>query len=465
MAAAIRRHWGLVALLAVAAALRVVALIAISPGIWFSDSNVYVRSAATGTLSTIRPVGYSLFVAPFYALRSAGALIIAQHAIGLAIAAGLYALLVRRGVPRGLALLGAAPAALDLYLVVVEHTVMAETIFHAAIVGVVALLLCRDTPGLLGTGAAGLLLGYVAVVRSVGVPFLAVFVLYLLVRRLGWRHLGVFLVGWALVAGGYAALYDHQHGSFAFSGSSGRFLYGKVAPFADCAKLTGVPAKERRFCPDPRHRKTPNDYTWGTDSPIYRATPDAVRDFALRVVRQQTGQYLHVVAAGVVHYFKPGHHIGLNDYSVHPWEFPANPAAWSYPGYRGPIRDGVPWRQKNHPITEPNRDVGRMVSTNRVDRGASRFLHDLQKVLYTPGPLFGLCVVLVVLALVLRAGAARLRLDAALLAAAALVALTVTQALSVFSYRYGFTLIILLPPAAALAATALRQRLRPGQDP
>ncbi len=143
----LRRHWGLLLLLLAATALRVTAVVAIRPGTWFSDSNVYVETAATGTLSTVRPVGYSLLVAPFYWLGSAQALIVVQHLIGLALVAGLYALLLRRGAPRWVAVLGALPAGLDLYLVVVEHVMMAEAVFHAALLGTFALLLWRPEPG------------------------------------------------------------------------------------------------------------------------------------------------------------------------------------------------------------------------------------------------------------------------------------------------------------------------------
>ena len=51
-----------------------------------------------------------------------------------------------------------------------------------------------------------------------------------------------------------------------------------------------------------------------------------------------------------------------------------------------------------------------------------------------------------------------------MLTAAALVCLVIAQALSVFSYRYGFTLIILLPPAGALALTGLLPDRKPAQD-
>jgi hypothetical protein len=96
-----------------------------------------------------------------------------------------------------------------------------------------------------------------------------------------------------------------------------------------------------------------------------------------------------------------------------------------------------------------------MVTRPREDVAASRALHDYQRVGYTPGPVLALCVLLVAAALVARRGEIRLRLDALLLAAFAVGALVVSQALSVFSYRYGLIAPVLLPPAGALAATAL----------
>jgi hypothetical protein len=82
-------------------------------------------------------------------------------------------------------------------------------------------------------------------------------------------------------------------------------------------------------------------------------------------------------------------------------------------------------------------------------------MHDYQRVGYTDGLVLAACLLIVLAALIARRGEWRLRLDAALLAALVLVALTVAQALSVFSYRYGFIAAVLLAPAAALALTAL----------
>jgi hypothetical protein len=461
VAATARRHWAAGALLCAAAALRALAVVAIGPGIWFSDSNGYIQAAATGRLSTTRVDGYALIVAPFWHAGSASALILLQHVLGLGIVVLLYALLVRRGVPRLLAVLGVVPAALDAYLVVVEHAVMSETVYHAALAGAIAALLWSDRPRLAACAAGGLLLGYAGVVRSVGIPLVAVFVVYLLVRRVGWRRLAVFCAGWLVIALAYVVVFDGQHGKLAFTESGGRFLYGKVAPFADCRELDGLPANERSLCPDPRAHLTTNQFLWGKHSPI-RGLPTSadkrIRDFALRVIREHPVRYARVVLGGFAHFFEPGHRIGANDYPVCAWQFPDDPRVWGYPCYRGPIRPGNPVRRLHHHITEPNPYVGAMVSAPRFDPGVSRFLAGYQRVAYTYGPLLGVCVLLVLAALVARRGPWRLRVDAALLAAVPLAALLVSQALSLFSYRYGLIGAVLLAPAAAMAGAAL---LRP----
>ena len=452
------RHWPLALVLVPALALRVLAFVAIYPGIWFTDSNGYVQVAATGTLHLDRVSGYGLLVAPFWGLGSAMSLILLQHAIGLGIVVALYALLVRRGVPRWLALLGVVPAALDAYLVLVEHAVMSETIYHAALVGAILLLLWSDRPRVTAMAAGGLLLGYAGVVRSVGVPLLAVFLLYLVVRRVGWRAAGAFCAGWLVVALGYGLVFHAQYGKLAFTESGGRFLYGKVAPFADCSRLHGLPADERFLCPNPGRKLTTNQYLWGKRSPIRGLPASAdrpIRDFAVRVLRDKPLTYAGVVLGGFAHFFEPGHRIGANDYPVCAWQWPADPRTWSYPCYRGPIRAGDPVRRAHHHITEPNQYVGRFSGTPRLDPPMSRLLRAYQRVAYTWGPLLAVCVLLVVVALALRRGPRRLRLDAAFLAAVALAALLVSQALSLFSYRYGLVGAVLLPPAAAMAGASL----------
>ena len=464
-AALLWRHRALVALLAGGLAVRVVALVAVYPGFWFTDSNGYVETAATGQLLLQRVSGYSLFVWPFYRAGSAAALIVAQHLLALGMAGLLYALLVRRGVPRWLAVLGVAPLALDAYQLAIEHAIMSDTVFHACVVGAVALLLWRDRPGLVELGAAGLLLGYAGLVRSVGAPFLAVFVIYLLLRRLGWRALVAFVVPWAIVTAGYAAIFHTQHGHFALNQWSSRFLYARVEPLADCGAMS-VPLDQRFLCP--AKRLTTQNALWGKASPIHDLphSDDAkIRAFAMRVIEHRPVSYAHLVAGDLLHYFAPGHHIRHNDYNPAPWQFPEHPEVATFPGYRGPIRPHgstefgptVDWLKSIY----PNRYVSRMVSGPRVDGGASRALRTYQRYVFTQGPILAVCLLLVIVALLLRRGDPRLRLDAALLAAATLVALLTAAAASVFSYRYGLTAVVLLPPAAALAGASLLRGRRP----
>jgi hypothetical protein len=462
-----RRNVAVLVLLAVALGLRVVAMVAIWPGIWFSDSNGYIAAAATGRLPGVRVAGYSLVIAPFMHLHSAAGLIVLQHLLGLAIVVGLYALLVRRGVPRWLAVLGVVPAAIDPYLFNLEHAVMSETVYHSALVGSVVLLLWRDDrPRAIAALGAGLLFGYAGVVRSVAIPLVAIVVVYLLVRRVGWRAFVAFAVGWALVAGGYATMFDVQHGVFAFERAGGRFLYARVATFADCPTLKGLPANERFLCPDPRNLHNTNWYLWSKHSPI-RGVPNRdprVRAFAVRVIRAHPLAYARVTFGGVGHYFLPGHPIGANGYSPVPWQWPMDPLHWNFQDYRGPVRLGIPSLRKGHKNVEPNVYVAELHPHPRANVGASQFLHRFQTVVYTYGPLEAALFVLVLVAAIARRGAFRLRLDAAFLAMTTMAALIVTQALSVFSYRYGLIMVVLLPPAAAMAGAALlegRRRRRP----
>ena len=464
------RHRALVALLTGGVAIRLAALVAIYPGTWFTDSNGYVETAATGRLLLARVSGYSLFVAPFWHAGSAAALIVAQHLLALAMVGLLYALLVRRGVPRWLAVLGVVPLALDAYEISIEHAIMSDTLFHACVVGTLVLLLWPQRPHLGAVAAAGLLLGYAGLVRSVGAPFLAVFLLYLLLRRLGWRALVAFAVPWALVTAGYAAIFDAQNGRFALNEWSARFLYARVEPLADCAKMS-VPPAERFLCPKPGHRRTTQNALWGHSSPIHGVphTDDAkIRDFATRVIRHRPLSYARLIASDLAHYFEPGHRIGPNDYNPVPWEFPVHPERATFPGFRGPIRPagstGFGPIDPHLAGIYPNRYVSRMVSDPHVNPTVSRLLRRYQRYVYTSGQILAACLLVVVVALLRRRGDPRLRLDGALPAAAALVALLTAAALSVFSYRYGLTAVVLLPPAAALAGASLLSEHREHRD-
>jgi hypothetical protein len=222
--------------------------------------------------------------------------------------------------------------------------------------------------------------------------------------------------------------------------------------------LTGVPADERYLCPDPKHPFTTNSAMWGRDSPIRGKPPSAdkqIRDFAMRVLRQHPFTYARGVTLDLLHYFEPGHRIGPSDPQIVQWQFPTDPNHWGIPGFRGPIRPGAP-----HNGFWPNVYVSRMVDRPHTNVRASKTLHVYQRFAYTSGQILAICVLVVAIALGLRRGAARLRLDAALLAGSVLAMLLFAVSLSIFSYRYGLVAAILLPPAAAFAGAALLEGRR-----
>src|SRR5205085_1244915 len=80
----------------------------------------------------------------------------------------------------------------------------------AAVLGSMVLLAWGDELGRVPAVLSGVLLGYAGVARSVAVPCIVIFVLYLLLRRVGWRGLVLFCAGWLLVVGGYATLFRVQ---------------------------------------------------------------------------------------------------------------------------------------------------------------------------------------------------------------------------------------------------------------
>ncbi len=449
-----REHAGLLVLLAAGAALRVLAMVAVYPGMWFPDSGGFVKTAATGILNPLRVSGYSLFVAPFEAVGSAGALIGVQHLIGLGTVAGLYAVLRHRGVSWPLALAAVVPAALDGFVLVVEHTIMSDTLYHALLVGAIALLLWNDRPGTLAVGAAGLVVGLAGITRSVGAPFAAVFVLYLLARRVGWRPILAFVVGWAIVTGGYMTVFNAQHGRFALNAWGGHFLYARVAPYADCAWFDRLPPGQRQLCPDPASDLTTNGYLWNPRSPIkgLGAPHDPrLRDFAVRVIKDRPVTYAKVVLGDFLHYFEPGQRIRPNDHTLVSWRFPVKPGQPGN-GYYGPIRPPEP------PIKprQPGLSMERIAEEPRTNTALSQFLRKYQRYAYTSGQVLAISALLVLIALLARRGPARLRLDAALMVAVPLAGLLLAAALSQFTYRYGLIGPMLLPAAAALALTALR---------
>ncbi|BCJ63504.1 hypothetical protein [Polymorphospora rubra] len=261
-----RTHWLLLALLAAGLLLRVLVMVGYAPAFWYhGDSHSYLGRAFREVPDVIRPYGYSFLIEALLPFGTTRVVVVLQHLAGLALAAAVYVFLQRKGLSRTVALLATTPLVLDARTVALEHYLLAETLF-TVLVTVGLLLLCwrRDNPGWLLCAIAGALFGWAAVTRSIGLVALAVPVLYLLIRRIGWLRLAAFASVVGLVLGGYLTWYHQHHGQYSFGTYGGRFLWARTTTFVDCDRLTLTDA-ERRLCPtEPLDERRPADrYLWG----------------------------------------------------------------------------------------------------------------------------------------------------------------------------------------------------------
>jgi hypothetical protein len=103
-------HWPFVVILSAGLALRVLTEAAYHPALLYIDSAKYLVSSG-GTA----PEGYQVLLRLLDPIGGLALVAAVQHAFGLAMAIALYALPLRRGVPRWAATLAAAPVLLDAY--------------------------------------------------------------------------------------------------------------------------------------------------------------------------------------------------------------------------------------------------------------------------------------------------------------------------------------------------------------
>src|SRR6185437_2435192 len=172
-----RRHWLFTVLLTAGLVLRVLTQIAYRPALLYIDSTKYLLNAYPGD----DPPGYQLALKPVLTLGSLDLVAVIQHLLGLGMAAAIYLLLLRRGVPRWLAALATAPVLLDAYQLQIEQNVMPDVMFEALIVTGLVALLWRATPSPWLVVVAGLALGTSATARQIGEIFILPALGYLVV--------------------------------------------------------------------------------------------------------------------------------------------------------------------------------------------------------------------------------------------------------------------------------------------
>ena len=206
-------------------------------------------------MGPIDPLGYSLLVlAPLTMVADLAYVALVQHLAGMAMAAALYALMLRRGVSRWLAALAVAPVLLDAYQLNAEQTIMPDVLFEALLVAGIMLLLWQPRPGLFLIILGGLALGASAPVRQVGEALIAPALIYVVLAARGWRakllHGAGLTACFALPVVGYMS-YSAVilHYGFELSNMGNAYLYGRAAHAADCATLN-IPADRAPAVPE-----------------------------------------------------------------------------------------------------------------------------------------------------------------------------------------------------------------------
>src|SRR5215472_10187147 len=385
-AAALRRHWLAAVLLAAGLVLRVLAQVSYRPALFYIDTTRYLYNDAPG----MDPLGYKGVLRAILAVANFNAVAAAAHLLGLAMAAGLYVLLLRRGCPRWLAALAMAPLLLDAYQIQIEQTLMPDTWFEALVVAGLAILLWRPTPGWRMAAAGGLVLGTSAIFAQVGEALLLPAVIYLLAVGGGWRRaLGraaTVCVAFVLPILAYSTVNYLAAGNFFLSHTGVTSMYGRMAAAADCATLQ-LPPAERGMCPTrAQQAKGPDSLEYDQDSPIRpyyngleRDRVDSlITDFNHRVLTQQPLRVLRAYLRDVVRPFALTRDGSPRVTAISRWQF-----------------------QTSYPYFPPH--ASRQVIDSSVDRyGGGRpavwgpgatFLRGYQlHGGYTPGPLFALCV-------------------------------------------------------------------------
>jgi 4-amino-4-deoxy-L-arabinose transferase-like glycosyltransferase len=417
---------------------------------WFNDSFTYVRSAVTLTPETDRPSGYPLYLWLLSPAHSYLLVTASQHLMGLLVAVMIYALARHRfGAPAWAAVLATLPVLYDGFEIQLEHLIMADTLFLFLAMAALTVVLWSPRPSWRACLAAGLLLGVASIVRSTGLPLLAVFAVYVIVVNWrGWRFmvagLAACCVAFAVPVLGYEAWYKSTQGEFAMTDSTGVFLYSRVMTFADCSRMS-LPTDLLPLCTSvpPDKRPIAQAYIWTSASPLDRyaqpmfsPTVDKLAErFAIAAIEAQPLDYARTVWDDTVRSFEWNRSVFPNGqtynaylFSSKPLEVPAGP----YGGYQSVEA----YYARGNPQTV-------------VVNPFAAVIKDYQQYVWLPGTVYGVILLVGLFGIVRRW---RRSGSAALLPWLCSLALIVVPAATAeFDYRYVTTAVPFACLAAAMA--------------
>lgn len=466
------RDWPFLAVLAAGGALRLAVALAYRPAIFYNDSFVYIRHAfniggpGLVTFAPDRPAGYPLVLRLLGV--DLGLTTSLQHLAGLLGAVALYALMRRAGVGRWLAAFAAGVVLLDSYAVTLEQLILTEALFTLALTVSAALVLCGRRWWVIAAGFS--LLAFACLLRNSGYFLIPAWILFFGLRhRLAPEPWVAALAGLALIFVPYLAWQYRIDGHWTpySTTASGWFLYGRVAPFANC-RGAAIPSDAARLCdytaadagqgPEyylfsggPARRLFANEYPDGGGNLDAVTVNRILRSFSLAIIKAQPLDYARVTASDFLKFFEPGaspHDDDPNTYLL--------------------MDEGRSVGQTGTPLSTPYFYNGSPQPVAGHPFAPSALLRGYQSIVHTPRWLLALCVIAVIAAAVLRRGARwRGRLPArpeqVVLIGGPLLALLGQAATAQFEVRLELPFVGLLIAGGAIAlADLLRLRGWPG---
>jgi hypothetical protein len=422
-------------------------------------------------------------------------------------AIAVYALLIRRRVPRWAATLAVAPVLLDAYQLQLEQTIMPDVLFETMIAAGLVLLLWPRQLGQAGqprqpgqarqpgqnslwpVAAGALVLGATATVREIGGVLIVPTVVFAVVIANKRRAKAALVTAcFVLPALGYMTAAYFVTGHFGLASNGPAPEYGRMAAAADCATLK-VPADERALCPSPGRTLAlggidgllHNPQSPGHTVPVPPGSTHArlLAGFSLAVLRQQPLRVATSVVRDSVRLFALTRDGDPEITNITRWQFQT-----FFPTYPHRYTMAVFTR-----LARQHGSGGDLVAVKPI----ATVLRDYQLGGgYTPGPLYAAGLVAGLLGAL--SGLARRRTPTAahgeltaahgelraahgeltaahreLAAACLLVTLSAFVLLLSsdayeFSWRYQLPAVVMLPVAGALGLTALAVRVRPTRE-
>lgn len=367
---------------------------------WFNDSFQYMGDVIGLHPDVTRPAGYAIFLKVLEPLHSYAAVTILQHLMGVAVGVMVYALARHRfGAPRWIATLATLPVLFDGFQIQLEHLILSDVPFEFLIALATTLLLWDRKPSWKRCALIGFILGLAETVRSIALPLLVIFAVYIFIARIGWRAVLAALVACLTPVLLYCTWFYSVYGQFAMTESTGVFLYSRVMAFAECSKMH-VPTDELSLCTTtpPDQRPMSQSYIWASLTPLNRFPPSKFsplpnhlgEDFAKRAILAQPLSYAQIVGYDTVRVFEWRRYVYPNaaTYNEYLFGYKSLPIPGWARGHVGSYDSDVAYYIRGNPLTDV---VEPFAGVMRV----------WQRYIWLPGTVYGAILALGLVGLVL----------------------------------------------------------------